>query len=347
MTPILIIAEMFEGQIRQVTYELIEAAKKITDISSKQSSVSYELQNHLKTCDHIKLVVLSDSCQKTADVLAKKTGIDVIGIEAPDLGVYTAGCYIDCLDLLIKRIRPSMVIAAHSSQGRDFVPGLAIRIKACAVPGINEIQPDDQSDNNWGLIFSRPVLNSTKNMLVRTMPDVPVVLTVLPGSFAPAKQTNSTPGSVDIQKQPVSQTPQRIKHIKIKKNPVDNQGLKSAAIIVAAGQGIENKENLDWIFKLSKCFDKSAVGASRPVVDRGWLPYTHQVGITGATVSPGLYLACGISGSSQHLAGIKKAKTVISINKNPEAPICQHADLCIVEDAIEFIQAFLETKKES
>ena len=107
------------------------------------------------------------------------------------------------------------------------------------------------------------------------------------------------------------------------------------------------KENLETIFQFAQCFSSSAVGASRPLVDMGWIRYEHQVGITGTTVMPKLYIACGISGSSQHLAGMKEAQFVVSINNNPDAPIFRHSDLCIVEDIHEFIQIFLKCQADT
>jgi electron transfer flavoprotein alpha subunit len=131
------------------------------------------------------------------------------------------------------------------------------------------------------------------------------------------------------------------------KKSCENQALKGAKVIVAAGRGMKEKENLEFVFKFAKYFSSSAVGASRPLVDMGWIGYEHQVGVTGAVVAPELYIACGISGSSQHIAGMKDAGLVVSINKNPAAPLFFHSDLCIIEDALEFIPAFLKKAGES
>ncbi|MCP4673182.1 MAG: electron transfer flavoprotein subunit alpha/FixB family protein [Desulfobacula sp.] len=196
-----------------------------------------------------------------------------------------------------------------------------------------------------GLLYSRPVLGNTKNMMVRPVEGMPVVLTLMPGVFKSDNFDNRKKGQVKIHEiafDPGCNHTKRIRHGKILKRPCENQTLKEAKIIVSAGRGIEKKENLDVIFKCAECFSSSAVGASRPLIDMGWMGYEHQVGITGTAVLPRLYVACGISGSSQHLAGMKDAGFIVSINKNPDAPIFRHSDLCIVEDIHQFLQTFLK-----
>ena len=119
-------------------------------------------------------------------------------------------------------------------------------------------------------------------------------------------------------------------------------GITEAGVIVSAGQGLGDKENLDLIYQLAALFAKSAVAGSRIVCDLGWLEYRCQVGVTGATVSPQLYIACGISGALQHVMGMRNSEYIVAINKDPAAAIFQVADICIVEDLTTFIPAFIE-----
>ncbi|MCP4720772.1 MAG: electron transfer flavoprotein subunit alpha/FixB family protein, partial [Desulfobacteraceae bacterium] len=214
----------------------------------------------------------------------------------------------------------------------------AVRLKAVSISGVNKIGSDGD-----GLLYSRPVLNNTRNMVLRPESGIPVVLTLMPGSFSSQTWEVKDPGLIITKK--ISSEPGlqvQMVHEKILKQESNNQALKMAQTIVAAGRGIGEKSNLGAVARFTKCFSSSAVGASRPLVDMGWIGYDHQVGITGASVAPMLYIACGISGSSQHLAGMKESDWVVSINKNPEAPICCHADLCITADVMDFIGAFLE-----
>ena len=127
---------------------------------------------------------------------------------------------------------------------------------------------------------------------------------------------------------------------------MDAAGLSDANIIVAAGNGIGEKENLEFIRKLAALFTKSAVAGSRIVCDMGWLGYQCQVGVTGTTVSPQLYIACGISGAVQHVMGMQGSEFIVAINKDPSAAIFQVADICIVEDLTAFIPAFIQAYNE-
>ncbi|MDA3915796.1 MAG: electron transfer flavoprotein subunit alpha/FixB family protein [Deltaproteobacteria bacterium] len=327
MKHILVIAEIFEEMIRPVTWELVAAARRIMD---------------LENSGLIKIITLSDDPLSLADKIAEQTGVDVIGLKIPGCMGYDSDVYKQALSWLIKNMEPSHILTAHTSQGRDFAPGLAIRLKAASISGVNKIKSDHK-----GLIYSRSVLSNNQNMILRPVPGIPVVLTIMPGIFKFDAHENIKKGQMDIFEAPFdfgSDSSGSICHKRIIKKACENKVLKQADIIVSAGRGIGEKENLEKIFQFAKCFSFSAVGASRPLVDTGWIGYEHQVGITGAVVTPKLYIACGISGSSQHLAGMKDTQFVVSINSNPHAPIFRHSDFCIVEDAVEFIQAFLKCK---
>lgn len=332
MKPILIIAEVFQNRVRQVTWELVAAARKIAGLLSGQHFSDNPVVD-------MYIIVPSDNPKPLAEEISKRTGMAVIGIKNPELKFYTSELYTACLGPLIRKMNPSHVLAAHTSQGRDFAPGLSMELDAASIPCVNEVRSDKND-----LVYSRPVFDNTKNMLIRPDPDRTVVLTIMPGVFKPDVHDPMTSGHVDIRTisgNPDSRGNRQIQHQQILKRPCENQALKTAKGIVAAGRGIGPKENLKLIFMLAQRLSFS-VGASRPLVDLGWIGYGHQVGITGASVSPDIYIACGISGSSQHIAGMRDAKFVISINKNPAAPIFRHSDLCITEDVIEFIHAFLE-----
>jgi len=327
MKHILVIAEVFEDLIQPVTLELIAAALRIVDL--QQSGL-------------IKVIVPLDDPLPLADKLATQIGLDIIGLKIADLKGYNSDVYKQCLSQLIKTMEPSHILIAHTSQGQDFAPGLAIGLKAASIPGVNEIRSDNKI-----LLYSRSVLGNTRNMVVRPVPGLSVVLTIMPGIFQPGNFDSPEKGQVTIHEssfEPVNTTTRHIRYQKILKKSCENQTLKGAKIIVSAGRGIGKKENLETIFQFAQCFS-SSVGASRPLIDMGWMRYEHQVGITGTTVMPKLYIACGISGSSQHLTGMKDAQFVVSINNNPDAPIFRHSDLCIVEDIHEFIQAFLKEAK--
>ena len=356
MKQILVIAEIFAGQIRPITWELIAAARKIKNSPAlKQFSPT------------IHIIVPAEDPRPLSEKIAKQTGMDIIGLQISELKTYTSEIYIYCLEqlmrenpqisdsyqnvflskskktfckALIKKMTPSHVLIAHTSQGQDFAPGLALGLDAASIPGVNGIRSDEK-----GLIYSRPAFNNTRNLTVRPTSNRPVVLTLMPGIFKPTLGKEVKQGRVDIRKisfVPAACGKKRIQHRRTMKKVCENQALKEAKVIVAAGRGIKEKENLKAVFNFAQCFPTAAIGASRPLVDMNWIGYQHQIGITGAAVAPKLYIACGISGSSQHLAGMKDAEFVVSINKNPAAPIFRHSDICITADVLEFIRVFLE-----
>jgi electron transfer flavoprotein alpha subunit len=328
MKYIFVIAEIVDGLIQPVTLELTAAAIKILE---------------LEKTGKIRMIVLSDDPLPFAKKIAKQTGMDVTGLKIIDFKGYDSDVYKKSLFKLIKTMQPSHILAAHTSQGRDFTPGLAIKLNAASIAGINGIRLNEK-----GLLYSRPVLDNTKNMIVRPAPDIPLILTVLPGVFKLNMPDKIKKGRVDIFEVTADfedHRKKRFQHKQVIRKICKNKALQEAKIIVSVGQGIGKKENLGTIFQFAQYFSSSAVGASRPLVDMGWMGHEHQVGITGVTILPKLYIACGISGSSQHLAGIKDAEFIVSINNNPDAPIFRHSDLCIVEDIFEFIQVFLEQAK--
>ena len=331
MKQILVIAEIFTGQIRPITWELLAAAQKI-----KNSPLLKQIS------PAIHIVVPADNPAPLSERIAKQTGINVIGLQIPELKSYTSEIYLYCLEQLIKKMNPSHILIAHTSQGQDFAPGLALGLNAASISGVNGMSSDID-----GMIYSRPILNNTQNLMVRPTSNRPVVLTLMPGIFKPDSKKEKKLGRVDIRRisfAPAAYGKERVQHNRTVEKPRENQVLKKSKVIVAAGRGIREKENLKFIFNFAQCFSNSAVGASRPLVDMDWLGYQHQVGMTGAKVAPKLYIACGISGSSQHLAGIKDADFVVSINKNPQAPIFRHSDVCITADVVEFIETFLRKR---
>ncbi len=331
MKNIFIIAEILADQIRPVTYELIAAARKIAEFHIQAGNAA-----------HIQIIIPADELETLAEQLATATGIDVIGIKTAELKEYNCDLYIDCLGQLLKNLNPAQVLIAHTAQGRDFAPGLALELEAAAIAGVNSIRFEDRE-----LIYSRPAFNNSRNLLLRPAADRPQLITVLPGSFKAETTKATKPGTVTIHEiafADANAKKNRIRRLQIRQRSGENQALKKAKIVVAAGRGIKKPENLERITNFARCFPAAAVGASRPLVDMDWIGYEHQVGITGATVTPELYIACGISGSSQHLAGMKNTKFIVAINKNPQAPIFRHADICINADVIEFIETFLKIK---
>ncbi|GEM_PF-257727 len=399
MKQILVVAEIFQGKVQPVTWEIAGAALEIAkfktdkgycidereDRRNRRENKDIEIKSE-NTCKHkknigtkrsgvIKIIVPGDNPLPAAHEIAKHSLMDVIALKIPGLKTYDSEIYKTCLCRVIRQMEVSHVLTANTSQGRDFAPGLSLKLNAALISGVNAIKSYDKISNVSGAVlqgsgiksikwngknpvFVRSVLGNTKDMIIRPAPDIPVVIMVMPGEFKSVENLDNNTGGkghIYISKIPyivdnsgVSSNQDAcltipiIIHGRILKKRCENKALKQARIIVAAGRGIGNKEQLSEIFKFAKCFSFSAIGASRPIVDMGWIGYEHQIGITGAKVAPELYIACGISGSSQHLAGMKNSGIVVCINKNPDAPIFRNSDLCIKADLFEFIHEFLK-----
>ena len=197
-----------------------------------------------------------------------------------------------------------------------------------------------------GIAFNRSIMGGKLQASVQPTTDV-TVATVQPGMFSRA-QEGSSHGKVEIKT--LELFTDRVRPLGIKAGPGGASNLPEAKVIIAAGRGVPQKENLDLIFDLARHLPHSAVGSSRPLCDAGWLEYSHQVGLTGTTVSPELYLAIGISGAQQHIVGMHGAGFVVAINTDPYAAIFNHADVCIVEDLEQFLPELisrLESLRES
>jgi len=315
---IAIIAEHFRGELKPVTYDLMAFAAELQRLHPAS----------------VKVVILGDRVTELARKTARETGLDVIGIRDPHLASYNGDTYKAILGELLPELRTAYVCAPHTTQGGDFAPALAVRLDSACITGVERVFKEDGR-----ICFTRAIYNG--KIMANLSPGTgPVVVTVQPGIFKPPHFEHTTPGVVDIRT--VSHPPQRTCSMGIKLVKQEDSALAEAEVIVSAGRGIGKKENLGLISRFAALFPRSALGGSRPVCDLDWLEYKQQVGITGATVKPRLYIACGISGSVQHLSGMRGAGFIVAINTDPDAAIFNVADVCIVEDLTTFIHEFIE-----
>ena len=316
---IVVIAEHAEGQVRPVTYELAAFARA--------------LQKEMQSPD-IKIVVIGDAIGQMAEIIAGKTGLSVIAVCVPGLAGYSAEVHKNVLAAVLTKWRPSHVCAAHSTQGLDFAPGLAVRLGAACVTGVEAIVKQDKK-----LHYRRAVCSG--KIMADVHADSPMVfLFLIPGSFAPDFPDAAAPGPVT--RRTMESAPEQSFSLGIIRKSMDDTAIAEADVIVAAGRGIGDKDQLDLIYRLAAIFPKSAVAGSRIVCDNGWLDYVQQVGVTGCTVAPSLYISCGISGAIQHVSGMRGSGFIVSINTDPKAAIFNVSDVCIVEDLATFIPILIE-----
>jgi electron transfer flavoprotein alpha subunit len=331
-----IIAEHHNGVLSPVTYELLTLAKRIQEIEAGD----------------ICFFILGADTEKPALTLSTRTGEPVHAVCIPGLAQYNGALYKKALAALFSRTPFDYILAPHSSSGMDYAPALSMALGGSCITGVEEVVRTDGV-----LCFVRSLFGG--KLSARLVADTgPVVMTLQPGALkafspeektqAPEKSQGPNQGSNQgtIERSVLDITDHSMVYAGTKASPSEGSDLARADVIVSGGRGIRDAQNYQYIEMLARLFPRSATGGSRPICDYKWIPYGKQVGITGTTVSPKLYIACGISGAPQHVEGMKGAGFIVAVNTDPEAPVFQIADVCIVEDLMEFIPFFIETFKQ-
>jgi electron transfer flavoprotein alpha subunit len=315
---IVVIAEHFQGEIRPITHELVRFAEALQEFRPAG----------------IQILILGEKVENLAESLAKTTGLDVQGISAPQLTRYNAQSYKSVLHEVLREHPPAYVCVAHSSRGSDFAPGLAMRLGAVCITGVSSISVQEDV-----ICFSRDIYGGKINADMVSSAKT-TVLTVQPGSYGSTPKNDQARGKVYLKSMVLA--PQASTTLSTTAFQTSDLDLSIARVIVSAGRGIGEAENLQIIRDLASVLPQSVVCGSRPVIDLGWMTYDRQVGVTGAIVTPDLYIACGISGAAQHAGGMKGSGFIVSINADPMAAIFNLSDICIVEDLMSFIPVLLE-----
>jgi electron transfer flavoprotein alpha subunit len=279
--------------------------------------------------------ILGGDTEAAARRMAHTSGCDVTAFHCPGMPAYVCQAFSSVLVPALRETAPGYVVAAHTSRGGEWAPGVAARMGAACICGVDGL----------GIESGRPWFSKDRyggKLKGRYAPTTPTsILTVQPGRFTPKRrEENLSPGKVT--RRTVAWEPEAVRFQGTRPAAAGASDLKEARIILAAGNGFGCEDNLELIEKLARRLPHSAVAGSRIVCDAGWLGYDRQVGVTGATVMPDLYVAFGISGASQHLAGMQGSRFVIAVNTDANAPIFSEADACIVEDLTAFIPAVLD-----
>jgi electron transfer flavoprotein alpha subunit len=257
----------------------------------------------------------------------------IITIDDTRLNAYDPDAWVQAVKAVADQRNPDLIVAGHTTQGMDFMPRLAVALRRPLVPGcVDYAKIGDQ------LVLTRQVFNAKMNLKVAPKAEGTCLATLVPGSFpGDEMETGGTPEKEVVQVD-LAKIPVRRRSLGLSKASKGNVDLASASVIVAGGRGLKQKENFSLISELADALG-GAVGASRPVVDAEWLPREYQIGSSGQTVSPKLYVAVGISGAIQHLVGMQNARCIVAINKDPEAPIFKVAHYGIVDDLFKVVPA--------
>ncbi len=315
------IAQHSQNAVDPITYEAIACALELCD----------------KDCSRIEVIIPGEQTEKAAREIADTSGMEVIALEHSLLQFYNAEAYVRALTGTLNDLAPEYVVLPHTSTGFDLAPALAIKLKASCITAVEDINHDKGKHS-----FIRSL--SSGRLYAEVVPETKsTVITVQPGAWQAASNSSGNTGRISTRTPDIEACKSRT--VEIKHAVYKGTDIAKSEVIVSAGRGIGKKENLQLLYDLAGIFKKSAVGCSRPVCDAGWMEYSHQVGVTGATVSPKLYFACGISGALQHISGIRGAQTIIAVNTDPQARIFGIADYCVVEDLTEFLPVLMEEFK--
>lgn len=314
---IVVVAEHTQGRLTPVTYEAMACALEIQRIQPAR----------------IVTVVVGEDAVEVAQEAIDACDQSVLAVKVPGLDSYNGEAYRWTLSHALRGLGASWICVPGTTQGFDFGPGLAVRLGASCLSNIEQVFEQDGQP-----IFVRNLFNG--KISAELSAAAPTLLIVQPGSFR--WERHDIKGRSYVEVITVEWAPTHTRLLGFKSlYPVDS-ALRDALVIVSAGRGIERRENLELIHRVASLFPRSAVAGSRPLCDNQWLPYRLQVGQTGATVAPDLYMACGISGAQQHLAGMRGSKFIVAVNTDPEAAIFHEADVGVVEDLEVFLADLLE-----
>jgi electron transfer flavoprotein alpha subunit len=320
MSGIFVVLEERDGRVSRASWEALAAGRQIFEQSRSQEICA--------------VVLGADAGTQVAEAATK--GIDkVIRVEHPLLAPYTPDAYTIALDQLIQKEQPSYVVFPHTYQVRDFAPALAARLAQVLIGDVVAIGD--------GPVFTRQLMQGRLNGNYRHAGGGPCLVSVQAGALRAETTAVEECGVVTFDPK-IDAAQIRTKLGEPYRGSTQTVDLGSAPRIVSVGRGIKDADNLPLVQELADALD-AELAASRPICDNGWLPMERQVGSSGQTVSPKLYLAVGISGAIQHLVGMKGSQCIVAINKDPEAPIFEVADYGIVGDLFEVVPALTEAVK--
>jgi electron transfer flavoprotein alpha subunit len=322
---VLILGEVTEGKLSSISTELLGCGRKLAD----------ELGQELSA-----LLIGSAVTDVAQEAIAY--GADkVYVVEDPLFGDYQADSYVAAAEKAAKETNPAILLLGQTEIGSDIAARLAFRLETAAVLDCVALEIDSDSKR---LLQTKPVYGGNAQAIYVTDTD-PQIATVRAKSMTPLAKDDSRQGEVANIDAGLDTSAIRTKVLEKVKEEVEGVKLEDAAVIVTGGRGIGGEEGFKQLEELARMM-KGAVGASRPACDNGWMPDKAQVGLTGKIVTPDLYIAVGVSGASQHMAGCSGSKTIVAINKDSEANIFRMAHYGVVGDWKKILPAFKEKVKE-
>jgi electron transfer flavoprotein alpha subunit len=319
MSGVWVVIEDKDGRVSRASWEAVAAGQKLAALVGQS----------------VNAIVLGARTEPHATEVASKSIAKVVRIEHPLLAAYTADGFTLALEQLIEKESPTHVVFPHTYQVRDYAPKLAARLGQTLICDVTAIAD--------GPLFTRQLMQGRLNGSYRHSGNGPCFVSVQAGAF---RADDVQPGSSSVSVFTPTIVPAQIRtrpseRFRAAEQTVD---LGAAHRIVGVGRGIKDAANLPLVQELATALG-AELGASRPICDNGWLAMERQIGSSGQTIAPKLYLALGISGAIQHLVGIKGSQCVVAVNKDPNAPIFEAADYGIIGDLMEVVPALTEAVK--
>ncbi|HET8775428.1 MAG TPA: electron transfer flavoprotein subunit alpha/FixB family protein [Thermoanaerobaculia bacterium] len=314
MPGVLVFTEIKDGKLKKASREALSIGRKLADAAGG---------------DLVAFASDAAAADEAGRYGAKKLYVAAIP-------AYTTEAYTAALAQIVNDVQPAVVLFAGTSNGRDLAPRVAARVNAGVASDVDRLEWVD------GKLRARRPVYSGKVFATVEVTSNPAIATTRPNAF-PAEEAGG--GAAEVMNVSAD-TADRVKVVETKVPEAGELTIAEADIIVSGGRGLKEAENFSYIRDLAHAIG-GAVGASRAVVDAGWIDHQHQVGQTGRVVSPNLYIAAGVSGAIQHLAGMSSSKHIVAINKDPEAPIFRVADLGVVGDLFQILPALTEEVKKA
>jgi electron transfer flavoprotein alpha subunit len=315
---VLVFCEQREGTLKKVAFEALLVGYSITQ----------------RRQDELTAVILGKGITPLAQEITRFGVNKVITVDHPALEFYSPDGYASALQQLVQEYQPEAVVISATALGKDLASTIAARLETALLPDCTGIDFDE----NGALLATRPIYAGKALALVKAPAANPLVLSIRPRAVGPVSEMLRDSQIIAAQLPPAEL---RTRVAEVVKTVMKTIELTEADIVVSGGRGMKGPENYALLEELAGVIN-AAVGASRAAVDAGWRDHQFQVGQTGKTVAPSLYIACGISGAIQHLVGMINSKCIVAINKDPEANIFKVADYGIVGDLFQVVPLLTE-----
>ncbi|HEX3580567.1 MAG TPA: electron transfer flavoprotein subunit alpha/FixB family protein [Thermoanaerobaculia bacterium] len=315
MAGVLVFTESKDGKLKKISREALSIGRKVAEAAGGE--------------------LAAFSTERGAAEEAGKYGAKKLYVA--DAGAYNTEQYTSALVAAIQQAQPAIVLFGGSSNGRDLAPRVAARVNAGVASDVDRLEWKD------GKLRARRPVYSGKVFATVEVSSTPALATTRPNAFPPEE---AGAGAAEVVEVAFTKGETKAKVVDTKVPEAGELSIAEADIIVSGGRGLKEAQNFSYIRDLAHAIG-GAVGASRATVDAGWIDHQHQVGQTGRVVSPNLYIAAGISGAIQHLAGMSSSKHIVAVNKDPEAPIFRIADLGVVGDLFQVLPALTEEVKKA